>query len=177
MYIFLKDFAVSKYINILKKLKLLKNMSNTFSQIHLQIVFAVKHRNSLILESWEHKLHRYITGIVQNKGQKMLSINGVPDHIHFLIGLRPECRISDLVREVKKSSTEMVNEYKLTPYHFQWQQGYGAFSYNKSSIHSVCNYIENQKEHHRKTTFKEEYINLLKEFEIDYKEEYLFDWL
>jgi putative transposase len=152
-------------------------MSDTFSQIHIQLVFAVKYRQSLIYPSWEDRLQRYITGIVQNKGQKMLAINGVEDHIHLLIGMRPECKLSDLVREIKKSSTEMINDYKLSKHHFQWQNGYGAFSYSKSNISYVCNYIHNQKEHHQKIGFREEYISLLKEFEIDFKEDYLFDWL
>ncbi len=152
-------------------------MSDTFSQIHIQVIFAVKHRQSLIHQSWEAKLHGYITGIVQNKGQKMLAINGVANHIHFLIGLRPNCCLSDLVREVKKSSTEMINDYRLVSNHFQWQEGFGAFSYSKASMGNVCTYIQNQKEHHRKITFREEYISLLKEFEIDFKEEYLFDWI
>jgi putative transposase len=152
-------------------------MADTFSQIHIQLVFAVKHRQSLIHPSWEGKLQKYITGIVTNKQQKLLAINGVQDHIHMLVGMRPDCKISDLVREIKKSSTEMINDYKLTNHHFHWQNGYGAFAYSKTDISFVCNYIHHQKEHHQKISFKDEYTSMLKEFEIEFKEEYLFDWL
>jgi putative transposase len=152
-------------------------MSDTFSQIYIQIVFAVKHRQSLISESWEEELRRYITGIVQNKEHKMLAIGNMPDHIHLFIQLKPHMSISDLVREVKKSSTDWIRRTKLTKIKFQWQEGYGAFSYSKEDISAVCNYVENQKEHHRRVSFKEEFVALLNEFCIDYKEEYLFDWV
>lgn len=150
---------------------------STFSQIYIQVVFAVKHREALIDTSWEVRLYQYITGIVQNKGQKMLAINGMPDHIHFFIGMKPNCCLSDLVREVKKSSNDMINENKLSPSEFNWQEGYGAFSYNHSQIDNVVKYILNQKEHHKKVLFQEEYIDFLKKFEIEYNEKYLFDWI
>ncbi len=150
---------------------------STFSQIYIQVVFAVKHREALIDTSWEVRLYQYITGIVQNKGQKMLAINGMPDHIHFFIGMKPNCCLSDLVREVKKSSNDMINENKLSPSKFNWQEGYGAFSYNHSQIDNVVKYILNQKEHHKKVLFQEEYIDFLKKFEIEYNEKYLFDWI
>jgi putative transposase len=150
---------------------------STFSQIYIQVVFAVKNRDALIATSWEERLYQYITGIVQNKGQKMLAINGMPDHIHFFIGMKPSCCLSDLVREVKKASNEMINENKLSKFKFNWQEGYGAFSYSHSHIDNVAKYVMNQKEHHKKISFKEEYIDFLKKFEIEYDEKYLFDWM
>lgn len=152
-------------------------MPGTFSQIYIQVVFAVKHRDSLIHPSWEEELYKYITGIVTNKEQKMLAINGMPDHIHFLIGMKPSCCLSDLVREVKKASTQFIAEKKFSKFKFNWQEGYGAFSYSQSQMDSVVKYIMNQKEHHRKQTFREEYVDFLKKFEVEYKEEYLFHWL
>ena len=151
-------------------------MANTFSQIHLHIVFAVKGRESLIKVEWEERLFQYITGIVQNKGQKMLAINGLPDHIHFFIGLKPDCCLSDLVREIKKASNDFISEQRLTPTRFYWQEGFGAFSISHSQIDAVVKYILNQKEHHRKRTFKDEYLEFLKTNEIKYNEKYLFDW-
>ena len=124
-------------------------MRDTFSQIHIQIVFAVKRRQNLILPSWEQELYKYITGIIQKKDQKMLAINGMPDHIHIFIGMKPNCCLSDLVREVKKSSNAFVNEKGFTKTKFQWQEGFGAFSYSHSALSMVIKYIENQKEHHK----------------------------
>ena len=108
------------------------NMANTYTQLYTQIVFAVKNRNAMISQTWEEKLYRYITGIVSNKNNKMIAINGVPDHVHLFLGIHPANAISDLVREVKKSSTEYINENKLSPFKFQWQDGFGAFSYGHS---------------------------------------------
>lgn len=152
-------------------------MSSTYSQIYIQIVFAVKGRQSLINSNWEEELYKYITGIVQNKEQKMLAINGMPDHIHILIGMRPTCCLSDLVREIKKSSNNFINENNFCVSKFEWQVGYGAFSYSHSALENVIEYIKNQKQHHYKKTFKDEYLNFLKKFQVEYKEEYLFDWL
>jgi putative transposase len=152
-------------------------MSDTFSQIYIQVVFAVKFRQSLIQQNWEELLHKYITGIVQGKKQKMLAINGMPDHIHLLIGMKPDCNLSDLVREVKKASNAYVNEQRFTQHEFKWQEGFGAFSYSHSSHDNVIKYILNQKVHHQKQTFKDEYASLLKKFEIEHNEKYLFDWL
>ena len=152
-------------------------MPGTFSQIYIQIVFAVKGRDSLINAAWEEELYKYITGIVRNKEQKMLAINGMPDHIHFFIGMKPSCCLSDLVREVKKSSNDFIKEKKFTKFKFQWQEGYGAFSYSYSNLNNVINYIMNQKEHHKKKTFKEEYLEFLQKFEIEFKDEYLFEWI
>lgn len=152
-------------------------MAGTFSQIYIQVVFAVKGRESLIQSKWEEDLYKYISGIVRNKEQKMLAINGMPDHIHFLIGMKPSCCLSDLVREIKKSSNDFINENKFSRYKFQWQEGYGAFSYSHSALDNVIAYINNQKEHHRKQTFREEYKDFLIQFHIEHKDEYLYDWI
>lgn len=152
-------------------------MAGTFSQIYIQVVFAVQNRECMIHSSWEEELYKYISGIVKNKEQKMLAINGMPDHIHFFIGMKPSCCLSDLVREVKKSSTEFIKEKKLSKFKFNWQEGYGAFSYSHSQIDSVIKYIMNQKEHHKKQTFRDEYLDFLRKFEIDFKDEYLFKWI
>jgi len=152
-------------------------MADTYSQIYIQIVFAVQNRKALIKASWEDELQKYITGIVQTKGQKMLSINGTTNHIHFLIGMKPTCCLSDLVREIKKSSNDFIKEKHLTPFSFQWQDGFGAFSYSQSHLTDVIKYIENQKEHHKTKTFKDEYLSLLNAFQIEFKNEYLFEWI
>ncbi|MBK7224000.1 MAG: IS200/IS605 family transposase [Saprospiraceae bacterium] len=150
-------------------------MPSTFSQIYIQVIFAVKGRNSLIHSSWEEELYKYITGIIRNKKQKLLAINGMPDHIHFFIGMKPTCCLSDLVREIKKSSNEFIKEKKLCKFKFQWQEGYGAFSYSHSSLDNVIDYINNQKTHHKKQSFIDEYKQFLTAFEIEYKDEYLFE--
>ena len=152
-------------------------MPNTFSQIYIHLVFAVKFRQSLINESWEIELYKYINGIIKNKGQIPIIINGMPDHIHILFIMKPTCCISDLVREIKKSSTEFIKEKGFLPYKFQWQEGYGAFSYSQSSLNNVIKYIENQKQHHAIKTFKNEYQEFLNMFEIDFNQDYLFDWI
>jgi putative transposase len=154
-----------------------RTMPGTFSQIYIQVVFAVKGRDSLIHHDWEERLYQYITGIVQNKEQKMLAINGMPDHIHFLIGMRPVCTLSDLVREIKKASNEFINENKLSKFKFNWQEGYGAFSYSHSQLTDVITYIRNQKQHHTAKSFKEEYVDFLKKFNVEYDEQFLFDWI
>lgn len=152
-------------------------MPGTFSQTYIQIVFAVKGRESLIQTEWEERLFQYITGIVRGKEQKMIAINGVADHIHFFIGMKPNCCLSDLVREVKKASNEFIRGNKLSKFKFSWQEGYGAFSYNHTQVDDVVKYIMNQKEHHRKVTFKDEYTGFLKKFNIEHDEKYLFDWI
>jgi REP element-mobilizing transposase RayT len=151
-------------------------MADTYSQIYIQIVFAVKGRMSLIHSSWENELYKYITGIIKNKGQILIAINGVPDHIHILIAMKPTCCLSDLVREIKKSSNEFIKENKYCKVKFGWQEGFGAFSYNQSQLDRIVNYINCQKQHHAKMSFKTEYITLLKEFDIDYKDDYLFEF-
>lgn len=152
-------------------------MAGTFSQIYIQVVFAVKNRDCLILSSWEEELYKYISGIIRNKEQKLLAINGMPDHIHFLIGMKPSCCLSDLVRENKKSSNEFINEKKFSKFKFQWQEGYGAFSYSHSALNNVILYINNQKQHHKTQTFREEYKDFLTKFQIEHKDEYLFEWI
>ena len=152
-------------------------MAGTFSQMYIQVVFAVKHRQALIQSLWEERLYQYTTGIIRNKDQKLLAINGMPDHIHILIGMKPTCCLSDLVREVKKSTNEFINENRFTKSKFNWQSGFGAFSYGHLHLDNVIRYVMNQKEHHRKKTFKEEYITFLREFEIPHEEQYLFEWL
>ena len=150
---------------------------STYTQIYIQIIFAVQNRNSLIHPSWEDRLYQYITGTVENKEQKMLRINGMPDHIHFLIGMKPTCCLSELVREIKKSSNNFIKEEGFTKFKFNWQEGFGAFSYSHSQLDNVINYIINQKEHHKKITFKEEYIGFLKKFNVEFNERYLFEWI
>jgi REP element-mobilizing transposase RayT len=150
---------------------------STYTQIYIQVVFAVKGRESLIQPSFEERLYKYITGVVQNKGQKMLAINGMPDHIHFLIGLKPSCCLSDLVREIKKSTNGFIKTEKLSPFKFNWQEGFGAFSYGHSQLDQVVKYIQDQKEHHQKTTFRDEYIAFLQKFNVEYEEKYLFEWI
>jgi putative transposase len=152
-------------------------MADTYSQIYIQVVFSVQNRKALIHESWEDELYKYITGIIQNKGQKLIAINGMPDHIHIFIGMKPNCNLSDLVREIKKSSNSFINEKQLTMIPFYWQEGFGAFSYSFSHIDKVVQYIKIQKIHHQKKTFKEEYLEFLEKFKIEYKDEYLFEWL
>ena len=152
-------------------------MVNTYSQIYIQIVFAVQNRFALIDPSWEDELYKYITGAIQNNSQKMIVINGIPDHIHFLIGMKPSCNLSDLMREVKKQSNVFVNEKRFIEYKFSWQEGFGAFSCSKSHKENVIKYIENQEEHHKKYSFKEEYIQFLDKYEIEYNPKYLFKWI
>ena len=152
-------------------------MPGTFSQIYIQIVFAVKGRESLIRSEWEEDLYKYISGIVQKKEQKMIAINGMPDHIHLLIGMKPACCLSDLVREIKKSSNDFIMDSRFLKHQFNWQEGYGAFSYSHSQLNNVANYIMNQKEHHKKKTFKEEYTEFLNLFSIAFDEKYLFEWI
>ena len=149
-------------------------MANTYTQIHIQFVFAVKHRKGIIHNSFKDDLYKYITGIIQTHNHKLLAINGMPDHIHILIGMRPTQSISDLLQDIKGSSSKWINENKFLNVKFEWQEGYGAFSYSKSSVEKVINYIKNQEEHHRRKTFKEEYLKLLEDFEIDFDERYIF---
>lgn len=150
---------------------------SAYSKIYIQVIFAVKGRACLIQSDWEEKLYKYITGIIRNKNQKMLAINGIPDHIHFLIGMKPSCCLPDLVREIKKSSNDFINEENFCRNKFYWQVGFGAFSYGHSDLDRVIKYIMNQKEHHRKRTFKEEYLQFLKKYEIEFKDEYMFEWI
>ena len=149
-------------------------MANTYTQIHIHFVFAVKFRNGIINSQWKNTLYKYITGTIHNNNHKLLAINGTSDHIHILIGLRPSQSISDLMKDVKQSSSKWINENKLVKGHFEWQEGYGAFSHSKSQINKVIDYIDNQESHHKKLTFKEEYLDFLKKFEVDYDEKFIF---
>jgi putative transposase len=152
-------------------------MADTFSQIYIQIVFAVKGRENLLLKPWRDEVFKYISGIIKGKEQKPIIVNGVSDHLHIFIGLIPSISISDLVRDIKSNSTNFINEHKFLKAKFSWQNGYGAFSYGHSQIDTVYQYIQRQEEHHHKKTFKEEYIEFLQKFQIEYNEKYLFDWI
>lgn len=152
-------------------------MANTYSQLYVQIVFAVKGRQNLISNKWKDELYKYITGIVANENQKLIAINGMPDHIHILIGIKPNKALSDLVRDIKANSSRFINEKRWINGKFEWQSGFGAFTYSHSHLANVINYIQHQEEHRQTKTFKEEYIGFLKAFEIDYKDEYVFEEL
>ncbi len=149
-------------------------MPNTYTQIHIQFVFAVKFRKALIEDYYKQELYQYITGIVQHYGHKMLAINGVADHIHIFIGMRPIQSMSDLMQDVKGNSSKWINEKKFLKVKFEWQEGYGAFSYSKSHVQNVINYVLNQEKHHAKQTFRDEYLAFLKKFDIEYDERYIF---
>jgi REP element-mobilizing transposase RayT len=150
-------------------------MANTYSQILIHVVFTVKGRANLIDKRWRSELHKYISGIINSKGQKSIIVNGVEDHIHCFIGLKPSMCLSDLIRDVKNNSSKFINENYLADRKFQWQEGFGAFSYATSEVKNVYNYILNQEEHHKKSSFKKEYLDLLEKSEVDYDEKYLFD--
>ena len=152
-------------------------MPNTYSQIYIQIVFVVKRRQNLISKQHREELHKFITGIVTNRGQKMLAVFAMPDHVHLLVGLQPNVSVSDLARDIKAGSSKFINDSKWLNVKFNWQEGFGAFSYAKSQIDNVIKYILNQEEHHRKQTFKKEYLAYLQKLEIDYDERYLFEWI
>ena len=152
-------------------------MPNTYTQIHIHFVFAVKNRQALLHEPIRIRIEKYITGIVQNFGHKLLSVYCMPDHTHLFVGINPDQSLSDLMREVKSKSTEFINKEKLTKEKFNWQEGYGAFSYSHSHVQNVIDYVLNQPEHHKRKTFKEEYLEFLNKFEIPYLEQYLFNWI
>lgn len=152
-------------------------MPNTYSQIFIQIVFAVKGRQNLISKNNREELHKYITGIIQHKEQKLLTIFCMPDHLHILISIKPSISLSDLVRDIKVNSSKFINDKHWIQGKFSWQEGFGAFSYSKSHLDTVVKYILNQEEHHKTKTFKEEYIEFLEKFEIEYNENYLFEFL
>jgi len=149
-------------------------MANTYTQIHIQTVFAVQNRQSLIGDEWKDELFKYITAIIQNNDHKLLQINGMPDHVHIIFGLRPVQSLSDLMKHVKQDSSKWINQNKLANGKFSWQQGYGAFSYSKSQLPRVIKYIQNQQEHHKTKTFREEYLALLEAHGVDYDERYIF---
>ena len=151
-------------------------MANTYTQLHIQLVFAVKYREALIQKEWKERLHQYITGILQQNEHKLLQINSMPDHIHIFIGMRPHQSISALMQNAKSESTKWINNQKLCASSFNWQEGYGAFSYGRSQIDQVCKYVLNQKQHHAVKSFKTEYIDLLTLFEISFNDKYLFEF-
>jgi REP element-mobilizing transposase RayT len=151
-------------------------MANTYTQLFVQIIFAVKGRQSLIPKQHRDTLHKYMTAVIQNDNHKLLSIFCMPDHVHILVGLNPDISISDMVQDVKRASTNFINEHHLIKTHFNWQKGFGAFSYSKKQIPIVINYILKQEEHHRKKTFRQEYIDFLNLFGIEYNEKYLFEF-
>ena len=151
-------------------------MADTFSQIYLQFVFSVKNRQSLIPEENKEELHKYLTGLVQNRKAKMLAVHCMPDHVHIFVGFKPVLSISDFVKEIKVESNEFINSKGWTKHRFAWQEGFGVFSYSHSHIDSVVKYILNQEEHHRKKSFQEEYKEFLEKFQIPYNSEYLFEF-
>jgi REP element-mobilizing transposase RayT len=149
-------------------------MANTYTQIHIQAVFAVKYRAGIITNEWSPELYKYIAGIIQANNHKLLAINGMPDHVHVFFGMRPTQSLSDLMQDIKGSSSKWINEKRFTKIRFEWQQGYGAFSYSKSEVPRIIHYITNQENHHRKKTFLEEYVSMLDEFGIKYDHRYVF---
>ncbi len=149
-------------------------MANTYTQIHIQAVFAVQNRDCIIGKQWKDELYKYITGIIQNHDHKLLAINGMPDHIHVLFGMRPSQSLSDLLQDIKGNSFQWINNRKFVNGKFSWQEGYGAFSYGKSQIPQVIQYIERQEEHHKKKTFIVEYKEFLNAFGVKYDERYVF---
>lgn len=151
-------------------------MSDTFFQIYIQVVIVVQNREANIPSVHIEELSKYLTGIITNKGQKALAINGIPNHLHILVGLKPNIALSDLVRDIKCNSTKFINDKRWLRGNFNWQKGFGAFSYSHSQLDRVINYIQNQKKHHKVKTFKEEYLDFLEKFNIKYKNEYLFNF-
>ncbi len=152
-------------------------MANTYTQVYLQFVFAVKGRQSLIRDNFREELHKYITGIVENRKQKLIAINSMPDHIHLLVGFGTTITIADLLHDIKIASTNFINGHNWVFGKFAWQNGYGAFSYSRSHLDRVVKYILNQQVHHKKKTFREEYIEFLEKYQVLYDSKYLFDWI
>lgn len=150
-------------------------MANTYTQLYVQLVFAVKGRKALIDKQHREKIHQYITGIVQKRGQKMLAVFCMPDHAHIFIGFKPTLNLSDLVRDIKTNSSRFIRENQLAPPNFEWQKGFGAFSYAHSQLDVVCRYVLNQEARHKNRTFKAEYLAFLKKFDVPFEEKYLFE--
>ena len=169
-------FVVKNDKNIfkLRQERHLPGMANTYTQIYLQVVFAVEGRQNLIHLRHNEELQKYITGIVSGLDQKLIAINNLPDHLHLLVGLKPDMALSDLVRAVKAGSSKFINEKHWSPGKFSWQEGFGAFSYSRSQLGAVIRYIENQQRHHAKKSFRDEYLELLKKFEVEYDPRYIF---
>lgn len=152
-------------------------MANTYTQLYIHFVFAVQNRHSIIHESSRERIEKYICGIATKQKHKPLAVYCMPDHTHILIGLNPVQSLSDLMREIKSSSSAFISDEKLTTGRFNWQEGYGAFSHSRSQLNQVIGYIRNQPEHHHKKSFKEEYLELLSKFAVEYDERYLFEWI
>ncbi len=152
-------------------------MANTFSQIYIQTVFAVRNRQSLIKPEFKEELYKYVSGIVRNQGQKLIAINGAADHVHILIGLRPAMALADLLQEIKADSTNFINKERWVRGRFGWQEGYGAFSYGHSQLDRIIRYIQDQEEHHKRRSFKNEYLTLLRRFDIAFEEKYVFEFI
>jgi len=150
-------------------------MANTYTQIYLHIVFAVQNRISLINPEWKDELYKYITGIVKKNGHKLIAINGMPNHLHIAVGYKPQQLIPDLLQDIKGDSSKWINEKKFVKGKFSWQAGYGAFSFSHSQIDAVVKYILNQEQHHRKKSFREEYLDLLKKYKIVFDEKYILE--
>lgn len=149
-------------------------MANTYTQIHIHVIFAVKNRIGLIRNEWKDELYKYIVGIIQANKHRLLAINGMPDHVHVFFGMRPTQSLADLMQDIKGSSSKWINDRKLVRGRFEWQEGYGAFSYSKSQMANVIAYIRNQEIHHGKRSFLEEYKDFLEKFQVEYKEQYIF---
>ena len=149
-------------------------MANTYTQLYIHVVFAVKYRRAMLDPKWDERLRLYITGTVQNNGHQMLAINNVADHIHFLVGLAPTQSISELLRLVKCDSSEWINKERLTAHKVRWQEGYGAFSHSRSQLNGVIQYIRKQQEHHSKTPFRDEYKKMLTDFGVEHNDRYIF---
>ena len=152
-------------------------MANTYSKIYLQTVFAVKHRQALLHKTFREDLFKYMAGIIKSEGQFPIKINGVEDHVHLAFAIHPKIAVSDLMRKVKANSSKWINQQGFLPQQFEWQRGFGAFSYGQSQMPVLIRYIENQEAHHKKQTFKEEYLGFLNAFQVKYDEEFLFDWI
>ena len=150
-------------------------MAHTYTQLYTHIVFAVKGRANLISKSWRSNLYQYITGIVKNKSEKLMVIGGVSDHVHILLSTKPDCKMSDLVRDIKANSSRWINENMLVQGKFEWQRGFGAFSVCPANLNIIIAYIRNQEEHHKQTTFREEYLEFLETYKIEYAPKYLFE--
>jgi len=150
-------------------------MANTYTQLFVHIIFSTKGREKVLSKHFRDEIFKYISGILKHKNQKPFAVNGTIDHIHILVGMEPNITVSDLVRDIKHSSTNFIKEKKFIKHKFNWQKGFGAFTYSKSQLDSVINYIINQEEHHKRQTFEEEYIKFLKLFEVEYDSKYVFD--
>lgn len=152
-------------------------MANTYTQIYIQVVFAVSARQCLIMKEFKEELYKYMAGIIRDENQKLIAINGTSDHVHILIGLKPDMALSSLVKQIKTSSSNFINSKRWVRGRFSWQEGFGGFSYSHSHLNRVAKYIENQDAHHARKSFKEEYIEMLTKFNVEYDNQYLFAWI